>query len=632
MCGITGIFSTESATVVNGELLRRMNEAQHHRGPDQDGLFLGPGVGLAHKRLSILDLSEGGRQPFKNADGSVVAVYNGEAYNFLDLRKELETLGFGFHTQCDTEVIVAAWEAWGPDFVGRLRGMFAFAIWDSRVNRLFLGRDRFGKKPLYYTVLPGGDVIFASELKALLTHPGCSRRLRAQAIEDYFCFGYVPDPKTIFEDVYKLAPAHTLLLERGKPIPQPHEYWDVPFGSVRVRDENDAVAELIDRLRDSVKVRMMADVPLGAFLSGGVDSSAVVAMMAEMDSSPVNTCSISFGDPAFNESVFAREVAERYHTNHFVEQVESDDFDLLDELAAVYDEPYADSSAIPTYRVCQLARRRVTVALSGDGGDESLAGYRRHRWNRNLNRVRDVVPGQIRRPLFGALGRLYPKLDWAPKIVRAKATFQALDRDLVDGYEHSVSVVPDHLRMGMFSQSFRRDLQGYQAMEVFRHHALRAPTRDPLSLIQYLDMKTYLPGDILVKVDRASMAHSLEVRSPFLDHELIEWLSGVDPGLKLRGREGKYILKKALEPYLSANILYRPKMGFSVPLSAWFRGPLRERVRTAVLGPILADTGWFDRAFLSNLVDTHQSGVSDHSATLWSLLMFEAFQRRVLRA
>lgn len=632
VCGIAGVFATQSTAAVSGEILQRMNQAQHHRGPDQDGLFFGPGVGLAHKRLSIIDLSEAGRQPFKNGDGSVVTVYNGETYNFLELREELEKLGFAFHTQCDTEVIVAAWEAWGPGCVSRFRGMFAFAIYDSRKQTLFVARDRLGKKPLYYTVLPDGEFVFGSELKALLAHPGCPRRVWKEAIEDYFCFGYVPDPKTIFEGVYKLPPAHTLLIERGKSTAVPQEYWDVTFARGAARDEADVAGELVDRLREAVKIRMMADVPLGAFLSGGVDSSGVVAMMAGLSATPVSTCSISFGDSRYNESAFASQVAERYHTHHFVEQVEPDDFDLIDKLASVYDEPYADSSAMPTYRVCELARKRVTVALSGDGGDENLAGYRRHRFNLQMERLRSVVPSAIRKPLFGAMGAGYPKLDWAPKPLRAKSTLQALARDLVGGYQQSVSVVPDHLRARLFSQSFKQDLQGYQAMEVFRHHAERAPTHDPLSLLQYLDIKTYLPGDILVKVDRASMAHSLEVRSPFLDHQLVEWFSSLDPGLKLRGHEGKYILKKALEPYLPENILYRPKMGFSVPLAAWFRGPLRERVRQAVLGPTLAGAGLFEPKCLRQVVDDHQSGMSDHSALLWSLLMFEAFQRKILHA
>lgn len=376
----------------------------------------------------------------------------------------------------------------------------------------------------------------------------------------------------------------------------------------------------------------MTEVPLGAFLSGGVDSSAVVAMMAGLMNEPVNTCSISFGDPAFNESQYAQKVADRYHTHHQVGQVDQDDFDLIDRLASLYDEPFADSSAMPTYRVCQLARKRVTVVLSGDGGDENLAGYRRYRWHLYEERMRSALPLGLRKPLFGLLGNLYPKADWAPKVLRAKSTLEALARDSVEGYFHSVSIMKDGMRRRLFSESFRRELQGYGAVEILRRHADKCPVTDPLSRVQYLDMKTYLVGDILTKVDRASMAHSLEVRVPLLDHELVEWMSGLPASIKLRGQEGKYVFKKALEPYLSDDILYRDKMGFSVPLASWFRGPLRQRINDALLGPVLADTGFFSRAFLREMLDQHQSGRRDYSASLWSLLMFESFLRHVLNA
>ncbi len=379
-------------------------------------------------------------------------------------------------------------------------------------------------------------------------------------------------------------------------------------------------------------VRLIAEVPLGAFLSGGVDSSAVVAMMAGCSDEPVNTCSISFGDPAFNESAYAQKVADRYRTRHHVERVDTEDFGLLDTLASVYDEPFADSSAIPTFRLCELARKNVTVALSGDGGDENFAGYRRYRWHVYEERMRSVMPLALRAPVFGVLGNLYPKADWAPKVLRAKSTLEALARDSVEGYFHSVSVMGDAMRGRLCSDSFRRELQGYRAIEVLQRHARNAPRDEPLSLVQYLDMKTYLVGDIMTKVDRASMAHSLEVREPLLDHPLMEWLSGLPPSLKLRGREGKYLFKKALEPYLPQEILYRPKMGFSVPLDSWFRGPLRQRVKEAVLGPVMLDCGYFNPTFLRQMVEAHQSGARDHGVTLWSLLMFEAFLRKVMGA
>lgn len=629
MCGITGIFHTQARHEVDAAILERMNQSLFHRGPDEGGLHREPGVGLGHRRLSIIDLSTG-QQPLFNEDHSVVVVFNGEIYNFAELAKELAAAGHVFRTHSDTEVIVHGWEQWGEKCVERFRGMFAFAVWDRNTQSLFMARDRLGKKPLFYSLLADGQFLFGSELKALLQHPQLKQDIDPYAVEEYFAYGYVPDPRTILRNVFKLPPAHTLTLKRGHPLPSPREYWDVPFKPVGPISEADAAAELIDRLREAVKIRLVSDVPLGAFLSGGVDSSAVVAMMAGLSTEPVNTCSISFGNPEFNESQFAAQVAERYRTHHRVEQVDSDDFDLIDRLSHIYDEPYADSSAIPTYRVCQLARRQVTVALSGDGGDESLAGYRRYRLYLFEERLRKAFPLSLRRSVFGLLGALYPKADWAPRVLRAKTTFQALARDSVEGYFHGIAFMPDPLRDRLFSRAFRRELNGYTAIEVLRRHNDRSPTAHSLSRVQYLDFKTYLPGDILTKVDRASMAHSLEVRAPLLDHKLIEWISGLPPEFKYRSGQGKYIFKNALRPYLSDDILYRPKMGFAVPLASWFRGPLRQRVRDAVLGPSILDSGIFDRTMLVRLLDEHQSGKRDHSAPLWSLLMFEAFCRRIL--
>lgn len=627
MCGLVGIFHLREHIDIESDLLSRMNESQFHRGPDEGGLHCEPGVGLGHRRLSIIDLSSG-QQPLFNEDHSVVVVFNGEIYNFQELAEELKQAGHQFRTHSDTEVIVHAWEQWGEACVTRFRGMFAFALWDRNQQTLFIARDRLGIKPVYYAELADGQFIFASELKALRCHPLLNKTLDDHAIEEYFAFGYIPEPRSIYQQVKKLPPAHTLTIQRGKAIPRPHEYWDVKFEPVSIGSEEDIQHELIERLREAVDIRLVSEVPLGAFLSGGVDSSAVVAMMAQIEAGkPVNTCSIGFGDPKYNETEFAQLVAERYHTNHIVEQVDPNDFDLIDTLAGLYDEPYADSSAIPTYRVCELARKRVTVALSGDGGDENFAGYRRHRWHMNEEMIRRRIPQFLRGPVFGLLGRVYPKMDWAPKIFRARSTFQALARNSVDAYMHSMSIVYDDLRSPLYSPAFRKKLNGYHASEVFHYHLDRSPTDHPLSLIQYLDTKTYLPGDILTKVDRASMAHALEVRVPILDHKFVEWVSGLPPEIKLKGREGKYIFKKALEPHVPNDVLYRPKMGFAVPLASWFRGPLKDRVRSALSSEQLAETGIFDMRFIKKLVDDHQSGVSEHSAVLWSLLMFESFLR-----
>jgi len=629
MCGITGIFDTRGASDIDRGVLQCMNNSQLHRGPDEGSLHIEPGVGLGHRRLSIIDIATG-QQPLFNEDGSVVVIFNGEIYNYQQLIPELQALGHVFHTKSDTEVIVHAWESWGADCVKRFRGMFAFALWDRNQQTLFLARDRLGVKPMYYALLDDGTLLFGSELKSLLAHGGLRRDIDPLAVEEYFALGYVAEPRTIFKQANKLPPAHTLTIRRGQPMREPVAYWDVKFSLDNPISEADARAELVERLKESVRLRMIAEVPLGAFLSGGVDSSTVVATMAGLSADPVNTCSIAFDDPAFNESAFAQKVADRYHTNHRVETVKSDDFDLIDTLARLYDEPYADSSAIPTYRVCQLARKHVTVALSGDGGDESLGGYRRYRMHLIEDRMRSALPISVRRPVFGAMGKIYPKADWAPRMFRAKTTFQGLARSSVEAYFHTISILRDPMREQLFSPRFKIELAGYSAHEVFNQHAARVGTDDPLALIQYLDLKTYLVGDINTKVDRASMAHSLEVREPLMDHELVEWLATLPSHHKICGQEGKYLLKKAMDPYLPQDVLYRPKMGFAVPLARWFRGPLKQRVRDAVLGQRLQATGWFNTAYLQHLVETHQSGARDYSAPLWTLLMFEAFLRQVV--
>jgi asparagine synthase (glutamine-hydrolysing) len=626
MCGIVGIFDMRSSREISRATLARMNDSQQHRGPDDCGYFVEPGIGLGHRRLSIIDLSTG-HQPLFNEDGSVVVVFNGEIYNFQELIPELAALGHVFRTKSDTEVIVHAWEAWGESCVTRFRGMFAFALWDRNRQTLFLARDRLGVKPLYYAFLPDGKFIFGSELKSLVAHGEWSRALDSCAIEDYFALGYVPEPRTIYAGAAKLPPAHTLTLQRGTAAPGPIEYWDVTFTLDNPISEADARAELLDRLKESVRLRMISDVPLGAFLSGGVDSSTVVATMAGIATEPVNTCSIAFSDPAFDESQYALRVAQQYRTRHFVDRVDSEDFDLIDELARLYDEPYADSSAIPTYRVCQLARKHVTVALSGDGGDETFAGYRRYRLHLMEERMRASVGLGLGRSVFGMLGRAYPKLDWAPRVFRAKTTLEALGRDSVEAYFNTVSFVRSAMRQRLFSNAFKAKLGGYNAIEVFRNHSARANTTDPLALIQYLDLKTYLVGDINTKVDRASMAHALEVREPLMDHRIVEWMATLPSSLKVRRNEGKVLLKGTAEPLLPKDLLYRSKMGFAVPLARWLRGPLERRMRDALLGERLAATGIFNREYVATLIDDHCAGRRDHSTPLWTLLMFDAFLR-----
>ena len=630
MCGLAGIFDTRGQRPVDGRLLQAMTEALTHRGPDDGGTFQDAGVGLGHRRLSIIDLASG-HQPLFNEDGTVAVTYNGEIYNFSALIEELRDRGHVFRTRCDTEVIVHAWEEWGERCVERFRGMFAFALYDANRECLFLARDRLGIKPLYYAALPDGRLLFGSELKALLVCPDLPRDLDPVAVESYMALGYVPDPQAIYAGVRKLPPAHTLRIDRGRGVGDPVAYWDVDLhAEATAGADTDATgAELRARLQEAVRIRQIAEVPLGAFLSGGVDSSAVVACMARGQGDPVETCSIRFGERDYDESHHAAMVAEQYGTRHHTRTVAPADFDLLAALPGVYDEPFADSSALPTFRLCEAARAHVTVALSGDGGDEIFAGYRRHRWHHYEELVRGRVPAALRGPVFGALGAMYPKLDWAPKPLRAKTTLQAVARDSADAYFHSVALVGDAQRAALYTPEFKRALQGFSAVEVIREQMQRAPTDHHLSRVQYADIKTYLPGDILTKVDRASMAHGLEVRVPLLDHKFVEWAGTLSPSVKLRRREGKSVFKRALEPWLSDSILYRAKMGFGVPLKAWFRGPLQGLVRARLQGGALAETGYFRPEAIESLVEQHMSGRRDHSQPLWALLMFAGFLEQV---
>lgn len=629
MCGLAGIFDWRSGRPIDQGALLRMNESQWHRGPDEGGVFVAPGVGLAHRRLSIIDRA-GGSQPMKSADGQLVVVFNGEIYNHRELARELVNAGHEVVSHSDTEVILHAWRQWGEACVSRFRGMFAFALWDAAAQTLFLARDRLGVKPLFYAQLPDGRVFFASELKALLAQGELPLGLDAPAVEEYFALGYVADPRSIFRAVRKLSPGHALTLRRGQKPGLPARYWDVVFEPGTGLSVEDARAELADRLAEAVSLRLESEVPLGAFLSGGVDSSAVVAVMSAVSGVGPVTCSIGFAESGFDESDYAARVAQRYHTRHHSERVGCQDAALIDTLAGLFDEPFADSSALPMFRVCELAKRQVTVALSGDGADETFAGYRRYRLHMMEERLRGWLPAGLRARVFGPLAALYPKADRAPRFLRAKTTLQALARDSVAAYFQSVSLMHDEVRAQIFSPALKSELGGYAALEVFRRHARAAGPVDALSMVQYLDLKTYLPGDINTKVDRTSMAHALEVREPMMDHLLLEWAAQLPPHFRLQAGQGKWLLKKTLEPVLPHEVLYRAKMGFSIPLAGWLRGPMREDMTERLLGPRLYDTGWFERRGVGRLIDDHLRGVRDYSAPLWALLMFEAFLRKVL--
>jgi asparagine synthase (glutamine-hydrolysing) len=628
MCGIVALFRPADSGTPDRELVSRLNDAQFSRGPDEGSVHVESQIGLGHRRLSIIDIATG-QQPLFNEDGSVVVVFNGEIYNFEALTRELVDAGHRFATRSDTEVIVHGWEEWGPACVKRFRGMFAFVLWDRRTRTLFAARDRLGVKPLHFASLPDGSWIFGSELKALTAHPMFPRVLDPFAIEDFLALGYVPDPATIWKAAQKLSPAHRLLFRAGQDVaPCIERYWDVSFEPFVNLREEEAAEELRRLLTESVRLRLVAEVPLGAFLSGGVDSSAVVACMAGLDPRPVQTCSIGFDVPAYDESSYARAVAARFRTDHHEHTVTANDFGLLDTLVDLYDEPFADSSAIPTYRLCEAARRHVTVALSGDGGDETFGGYRRYRMHLAEERVRAMLPPSVRRSLFGPLGRWYPKLDWMPRAFRGRTTFQGIANDSATAYFNSVAVIRDENRLALYSPQFLSILGGYRAGDRLRSIAAAAPTDDPLGIVQYLDYQTWLPGDINTKVDRASMAHSLEVREPLMDHLLVEWTARLPATMKIRGQVGKFLFKRALESLLPHDVLYRQKMGFSIPLAEWLRGPLAGRLRACVEGPHLAESGLFDISRLTCLVDEHLSRRYDHSRTLWSLMMLEGFMRR----
>ena len=619
MCGISGFVYFDGAPV-DANVIRGMSDVQRHRGPDASGWHVGSVSAIGHRRLSIIDLSTG-QQPLSNEDGSVWITFNGEIYNYGDLRRELVS-SHTFRTQSDTETIVHLYESHPQTFVQQLRGMFAFALWDERTRTMLLARDRVGKKPLYY-YLDKDKLVFGSEIKAILKHPNLKLDIDPCAVSDYLALGYVPNPKSVYRAIRKVRPGHYLRVRDGNV--EEIKYWDLSFAADHSKSEQQWRELLLDELKTAVRLRLISDVPVGAFLSGGLDSSGIVAIMSSLSNQPVKTATIGFEEAGFDESGFGRSVSEYLRTDHHERCVTPQKIDVIQQLAWHYDEPFADSSALPTFFVSQVARERVTVALSGDGGDESFAGYRRYMADLQENRVRSVLPLGFRKAVFTPLASLYPKLDWAPKFLRAKTTFQSLSCDPVEGYFESMSTFRSYERPRILSGDMKRQLHGYDSVDVFREHYPNAGADDPLSRIQYVDIKTYLTDDILTKVDRASMAHSLEVRCPLLDHKVMELVASMPAPLKLRGLTGKYILKKAMEDYLPSKIIHRNKMGFGIPLPAWFRNGIREFARNYLLerrDPYLSSS------FVTKIWNQHQSGIRDRSGQLWNVLMFRLWMEK----
>lgn len=624
MCGVVGLFNASGPALPDVTRLRRMADAVSHRGPDGEGFHTEPHLGLGHRRLAIVDLA-GGHQPMSVRDGTVIISFNGEIYNHEALRLELQAAGHCFLTSSDTETILHGWCEWGLGVLDRLKGMFAFALWDRRRGEFLLARDRLGEKPMHYAVLPDGTLAFGSELASLLALPEVSRGLDPAAVDDFFAFGYVPDPATIYAAIRRLPAGHFLLLRRGDPrLPVPRRYWQPPMAA-RAAPVG-APAELARRLDAAVQAQMMADVPLGAFLSGGVDSASIVAFAsrARAEASGAALATFTIGFPGANdERPAAATIGARYGTLHRAETATSDYIAAARRVAQVFGEPFGDHSAVPTLAVCNLARRHVKVALSGDGGDEVLAGYRRYRWHVLVDSAR-ILPASVRRRFVGALARAYPKLDNAPRWLRAKTTLTEISLDSAAGYYGTVCKLGDARRRSLFSASWRESLAGHDPAARIVSLMDACDPDDPLLAAQYVDMHTYLPGDILVKTDRASMAASLELRPPLLDHELVAWGMALPAKLKLRRSVGKHVLREAMAPHLPHDLLWARKRGFAAAIGADFRARLPD-VRALLLGSAMLDSGIFDPAGIARLVDEHGSGRFDHAQAIWQLLVFEGF-------
>jgi len=635
MCGITGAVWTDPEKALDEHTLRRMVQALRHRGPDEEGSHTAelctrpgyaatPGVALGHRRLAIIDVA-GGQQPLGNEDGSVWVVFNGEIYNYRELRRRLEGAGHRFRTQSDTEAIVHLYEDEGPGLLEHLNGMFALALWDANQGQLLLARDRLGQKPLVYR-LERGRLLFASELKSLMEVPGVPREIDPQALDAYLTYQYVPHPSTIFRGIAKLPPAHYAVYREGRLALR--SYWQPDFNLERDRPHGEDVDELRELLTSSVEMRLQSEVPLGAFLSGGIDSTIIVGLMQRLSDQPIRTFSIGFPVPEYDETEYARLAAERFGTRHEEFRVEPDAVDVLDRLVWHFDEPFADSSAVPTWYVSELTRRHVTVALSGDGGDELFAGYPRYRAVWLASRF-DRLPGVLRRVLAG---RYWQRLPASPRQKsfrrRLKRFLEALGQPPLRRYLEWIAIFNESRRAELYDDEFLAALPDADPLEFLARAQARSSHRDPVTSTSLTDLVTYLPCDLMTKVDVASMAHGLECRQPFLDHRVVELAAGMPVERKFRRGRGKRILLEAFADLLPEAIQRRPKMGFGVPLDRWFRGPLAPFAREVLSDRRTLQRGFFRPEAVTRLLEDHLSGQFDHSYRLWALLVLELWQRR----
>ncbi|MBI1761222.1 MAG: asparagine synthase (glutamine-hydrolyzing) [Acidobacteria bacterium] len=634
MCGIVGIVATTGRELT--AQLQPMLDAQAHRGPDAWGVWPAAGVAslcaFGHRRLAIIDLSAAGKQPMSNADGSVWITFNGEIYNFQQLRRELESRGHRFRTRTDTETIIYAYEEWGVECVKHLRGMFAFGIWDARRQRLLLARDRVGKKPLFYAQA-GERFLFASELQGLLADAEVPRVVNAAAIDAYLSYGYIPAPHTAYQGVFKLPPAHWLTLDVTPDgfTTRVERYWSLAYQPKLTLSAEEAGEQLRAVLTEAVRLRMISDVPLGAFLSGGIDSSIVVGLMAQLSGQPVKTFSIGFAEAAFNETEHARRIAQKWQTEHHEFIVQPNALEILPKLVRHYGEPYADSSALPTFYVAQLTRQHVTVALNGDGGDESFAGYERYLGNRVAERMQ-AVPGAAW--AGRTLGGLLPdSLDPKNRLRTLRRFLSVAAQPMAERYTRWLSFFHTETKLPLYSPEFAAQLNGTRdgyLNALFAEVLQNSEAIDPIDAAMAVDVQSYLPFDLLVKVDITSMANSLEARSPFLDHEVMELAARLPAHLKAPGKDLKHLLKRTFADLLPPENVNRRKMGFGVPVGAWFRRELRDFVRDVLLSPTAVQRGYFKRAEVERLVTEHQAGRADYAFQLWSLLMLELWQREFI--
>lgn len=619
MCGIVGFVNTGSKTV-NREVLERMNKCIVHRGPDEDGFYVNENVGLAMRRLSIIDL-KGGQQPIFNENKTKAIVFNGEIYNFQELKIDLEKRGHKFYTNSDTEVIIHLYDEHGMDCVQFLRGMFAFAIWDDLEKSLFIARDRVGKKPLLYSHQPNGDLIFGSEFRALLSHPNIGKEIDYEAINHYLSYLCVPAPLTAFKQIRKLEPAHWLLWKNGEI--KINRYWTPNFHDKIKISEAEAAEETLRILREATKMRMISEVPLGAFLSGGVDSSTVVALMAEESSTPVKTFSIGFEEEDFSELKYAKRVAEHIGAEHHEFIVKPNAIEILPTLVEHYGEPYADSSAIPTYYVARETRKHVTVALNGDGGDESFAGYERYLAMR-LSEKYHKIPGFVRKGLLEKAINLVPTSELKRSRARdLKRFLKAASLPKVERYFRWVSAIDRESKEKLYTDSFRNEVKSFDSADFIKQWFDKSNGNGIVDATMFTDQMTYLPNDLLVKVDIATMANSLEARSPLLDHKVIEFAASLPENIKLKGTENKSLLKKVASRLVPPEVLYRKKMGFGVPITHWFRGQLKDYLQANLLSDKFAKRGIIKNEVVTKLVNEHLNAERDHVWQLWTLLMLE---------